>query len=445
MAIPSNKPRDIKDLKARLGRTVTPGTVGGSMPPGAPPGGSVPPPNMPGSMPPGIRPPLGNPLGQQSVPAPPFAQPGAQARPQPSLRPGAPGAPLPRPGAGIPAPMTSARPAGASPFEVAAPAVMAEKKVRLVIDDSAVKDSEIGRKGGSRNIALIVIGVAVGLAAGLGFGGTNAERKQYAMAVRDGKDIYARVQTVSKELDKAKETLGKVVAASSGGPGRKAHVDYAAVQELVAMKRPFSAAEFSRRRYLAFPTNVVDDLFEYYNNINLLWDQFTVLGNKTAGENARKKLDESAQLTDQLMSTEYGIVVAKSGDVFGGGLVVVRPKPADAAEDAKAAKPKAKGKGKDDKEDKSQLMMVSSREGGREVERKLFTAQPEFTDKPENYVIMVDKAHSMPILGAGAKIFGEFSGQVTQTAGIMGKTSEIQGRLVKALGEIATLPETKFF
>jgi hypothetical protein len=338
-----------------------------------------------------------------------------------------------------------ARPAGASPFEVAAPVAMAEKKVRLVIDDSAVKDSEIGRKGGTRNVALIVIGLGLGLVGGFGVGSTGAERKQYTMAVRDGKDIYARVQAVTKELDKAKEALGKVVAASTGGPGRQAHVDYAAVQELVGMKRPFSAAEFSRRRYLAFPTNVVDDLFEYYNNVNLMWDQFTVLGNKTAGENARKKLDESAATTDALLSTEYGVVVAKSGDTFGGGLVVVRPKPADAAADEKAAKPKAKGKGKDDKEDKSQIMLVSSREGGREVERKLFTAQPEFTDKPENYVIMVDKGHSMPILGAGAKIFGDFRGQVMETAGIMSKTSEIQGRLVKALGEIATLPETKFF
>jgi hypothetical protein len=265
------------------------------------------------------------------------------------------------------------------------------------------------------------------------------------MAVRDGKDIFARIQGVSKDIDHAKEALAKVVAASTGGPGRQAHVDYTAVGELVAMKRPFSAAEFSRRRYLAFPTNVVDDLFEYYNNVNLMWDQFTVLGNKTAGENARKKLDESAAVTDQLLSTEYGIVVAKTGDVLAGGLVVVRPKPADAAADEKDKKAAAKPKGKGKEEDKSQIMLVSSREGGREVERKLFTGQPEFSDKSGDYVISVDKAHSMPILGAGAKVFGDFRGQVVETAGIMTKTQEIQGRLIKALGEIATLPETKFF
>ena len=49
------------------------------------------------------------------------------------------------------------------------------------------------------------------------------------------------------------------------------------------MEQPFSAAEFSRRRYLAFPTAVVDDLFEYYNNINLLWDKFELLGDQDRG------------------------------------------------------------------------------------------------------------------------------------------------------------------
>src|SRR5688572_17229478 len=92
MAEPSNKPRDIKNLKARLGRTITPGQVGGSMPPlgSAPPapGGSLPPPNLRGSVPPpvvgnplagpGINPLGGSPMGMprnNSVPTPAFAQP----------------------------------------------------------------------------------------------------------------------------------------------------------------------------------------------------------------------------------------------------------------------------------------------------------------------------------------------------------------------------------
>ncbi len=443
MATPSNKPRDIKDLKARLGRTVTPGQVGGSMPPVGR-GGSVPPPVAGGSVPPGMRPPIGNPLAPASVPAPPFAgptsqQPGARL-PQPVARPGA----APVPGA---APAPAARPAGVAPFDVMAPAVVAEKKVRLVIDDSAVKEDEIGRKSNMRNVVLLLIGLVFGLAAGFMVFSTGAERKQYNMAVRDGKDIYARIQAVSKQLDSAKEDLHKVVEASSGGPGKQAHVDYASVQQLVGIKKPFSAGEFSRRRYLAFPTSVVDDLFDYYNNINLMWDKFAVLSAKTAGDNARKKLDESAKTTDQLLTTDYGLVVTKSGDLFAGGLVVVRPKPPDAADDAAKSKSKSKGKGKGkaEKDDASQIMLVSSREGGREVERKLFTGQPEFADKEGDYVILVDKGHSMPILGAGAKLFGDFRGELMETQALMDKTVEIQGRLLKELGKVAALEEQKFF
>jgi hypothetical protein len=329
-----------------------------------------------------------------------------------------------------------------------APAAVAEKKVRLVIDDSAVKDAEIGRKSTTRNLVLVAVGAGLGLFFGFGVGSTGAERKQYTMAVRDGKDIYQRINDVSKSLDQAKASLRKVVEGSQGGPGRTAHIDYKAIEELVAIKQPFSAGEFSRRRYLAFPTSVVDDLFEYYNNINIIWNKFQVLNAKTAGDRAREALDKSAQSADQLLSAEYGVVVTKTGDAFAGGVVVARPKPADAAGDAKAkeAKPaKAKGKGKKEEDDKTQLMLVSSRDGGREVERKLFTGQPEFSDKAGDYVIMIDKGHSMGTLGVAANLFGAFRGELMDAQTLLDKTMEIQGRLVKELGKVATLPETKLF
>jgi hypothetical protein len=326
-----------------------------------------------------------------------------------------------------------------------APAMVAEKKVRLVIDDSAVRDSELGRKSGTGNLVLVAIGAALGLVFGLFSGSTNAERKQYTMAVRDGKDIYKRINEVSKSLDEAKAGLKSAVDASQGGPGRTAHVDYKAIEALNAIKHPMSAGEFSRRRYLAFPTAVVDDLFEYYNNINLIWAKFQVLAGKTAGDRARETLDKSAAAADQLLAAEYGVVVSKTGDAFAGGVVVVRPKPADAADDAKKAAAKPKGKGKKDEEDKSQIMLVSSRDGGREVERKLFTGQPEFTDKSGDYVVMIDKGHSMGTLGIAANVFGSFRGELMEAQGLMNKTQEIQGRLLVELGKVAALPETKFF
>ena len=337
-------------------------------------------------------------------------------------------------------------PAARGPLDIMAPTQMVEKKVRLVIDDSAVKDSEIGRKGGSLGIMLLVLGAAGGIFVGWMVGSTKGENSQFNMAVRDGKDIYAKINLVSKKLETANASVRAAMEASQGGPGRQAKADYKAIESLVALERPFGAGEFSRRRYLAFPTNVVDDLFEYYNNINLLWDKFAAIGAKTAGQHARESLDKSAAAADEVIASEYGLVVTKAGDDYAGGIVVVRRKPADEVEAADAKKDKKKGKDKDAKEDDaSVIMMVSSREGGQEVERKLFTGQEDYLDKIGDYVVSVDKAKSMKTLGGGATLFGQYRADIGEVNGLMVKTAEIQGRLIKALGEINNMPERSFF
>lgn len=325
-----------------------------------------------------------------------------------------------------------ARPAagggGPSPFAAAAaPAAAAERKVTLVIDDSAVKEDEIGRKSGMRNVVLVVIGCALGLAIGLGFASVNSENRLWNMAVADGRDIYNKVNETSKALEQADGHLKKLIASTSGGAGKVAHIDYSAVEALVAMERPFGASEFSRRRYRAFPTPVVDDLFTYYNGINQLWDKFSLLGAKTAGQNKREALDKSAKAADDLMSSQYGMVVTKSGDVMTGGMVLVRPKPQDEGE-----KPE---------EGAAPVFLVSSREGGREVERSLFTGQTDFAENYGNYVLMIDKGRSMGTLGLSANLFGDLRGEITATQGLMKNTLEAQGRLLQELGKVAALPE----
>jgi hypothetical protein len=56
-------------------------------------------------------------------------------------------------------------------------------------------------------------------------------------------------------------------------------------------------------------------------------------------------------------------------------------------------------------------------------------------------VISVDKGRSMGTLGVAANLFGQFRGEVMVTQGIMDKTLEIQGRLLKELGKVAALEE----
>lgn len=353
--------------------------------------------------------------------------------------------PGPMPGptpSGRPGPMMpGGPPAGRGPLDVMAPAAVVEKKVRLVIDDSAVKDSEIGRAGTTRNLVLIVIGLALGVAGGYAVGSVKAERNQFNMAIRDGKDIYAKINTVSKDLNTAQEQVRALMAAVAGGPGKQATADYKAIEALVALKRPFAADEFSRRRYLAFPTSVVDDLFAYYNNINLLWDKFAALGVKTAGQHARESLDKSAKAADEMIASEYGMIISKNGDAYSGGVVVVRRKP-EGEEDAAADKKGKKGK---EEEDKDVIMMVSSREGGQEVERKLFTGQSDFLEKSGDYVVVVDKGKSMKTLGSGISLFAQYRADVAELNALVTKTAEIQGRLIVELGKVNAMEETGWF
>lgn len=285
-------------------------------------------------------------------------------------------------------------------------------------------------------MALVIVGVIVGLGVGFGVGNTADKRHQYKMAVQDGKDIYSKVQEVSKTVDQAKALVKQAFDASSGGPGKKAAVDYSAIEQLVAMKRPFSANEFHRRLYRAFGDGVVDDLFDYYNHVNMAWDGFAALGTKTAG-NRREALNKSAAATDGLIANEYGMVLSKSGDAFAGGLVFLTIPPADPA--AAEKKPEGKkGKGKKGAEDEGIKVKVSSTQGGQEVERTLYAGQ-EIGESFEKYAFMIDKVRSRTILGESANLFGKYRADVMDLNARMEKAAEVQGRLLKSLGGVASL------
>ncbi|HEX4353516.1 MAG TPA: hypothetical protein VHZ95_11385, partial [Polyangiales bacterium] len=127
------------------------------------------------------------------------------------------GAPPQKPRASA-APSSGAR---VDPFAAATGVPAGDKRVTLVIDDSAVKEDEIGRKSRGRTIAMAVTFILLGLAIGFGIGNTADKRTQYRLAVRDGKDIYARINEVSKTVETARDLVKKAVDESSGGPGKK--------------------------------------------------------------------------------------------------------------------------------------------------------------------------------------------------------------------------------
>lgn len=447
-----NKPRDIKNLKERLGRAgATPGqpslrSPAPSFPPAAAPKGGVRTPSFP---PTASRPPIASPFGAAPgsgarLPSSPSIAP-HQQRPMPL-----PGA-MPPPGSGIlappflaqqaaPAPAPAPKPV--DPFARAAVAPASQKQqVTFVVDESAIAESQSAKKARFKNLILLGLGGFVGIALGFMVGSTAGDRTQYNAAVRDGKEIYKMVNEISKAVDQAQGQVKGLLAASAGGPGRKASIDYSAIEGLVALKKPVSANAFHRKRYLAFQPGTVDDLFDYYNNINVLWDKFAKLGVQTAGKQKRDALQKAASATDEILNSEYGMVMFEAGESsISGGLVFVTIPPEGAAKETK----ETKGKGKKSDDSGEQKVQVSSTHGGMSVERKVFAGQEDLLKKPGEYVIMLDKFRSKSILGAPTSMFAEFRGNVSDINGIMIKTVELQGRLLKSLGEIAALPETRF-
>lgn len=418
MSDATNKPRDIKNLKARLGKTMTPGQAAqqpGQRAPSTPPlGGSAPPFGAPvprpASMPPGAgsAPPFGAPAPRPltppvgSVPVPSFAQPKAA------------------PAAAAPA----AAPRRIDPF--GAPAgknatpVPEQRQVRLVIDDSAVDESEIGRRSLMRGVVVAAVGVALGVALGYGVGSTVGDRKLFQSAVLDGKDIYAKVNEVSKAVEGAKKSLKTALESMSGAP---ATIDYAAIESLIAMPKPFSGNDFHRKKYSAFQPATVDDLFDYYNNINIMWARFAGLAARTTPKR-REILDKSAKATGELMEAQYGLNPFVAENITFGRLVYVTIPPPAA-----------------DQEGLPETVQVSMTPGGRTVDKTRFSGQEEIATKPENYVILIEKGQSMSILGQPANAFREMRVEFLELNAIMTKTLEAQGRLIKELGQIATLSD----
>jgi hypothetical protein len=87
-------------------------------------------------------------------------------------------------------------------------------------------------------------------------------------------------------------------------------------------------------------------------------------------------------------------------------------------------------------EENADKLLVSSRVGGNQIEKTMWSGQKGITTDPSDYVILINKARSMGTLGQVANQFGEFRGEVTKMNLLMNKTMEIQGRLIKTMGEV---------
>jgi hypothetical protein len=399
MADEPKKPRKVKDLKARLGKTISPGggaaavpppSVGGvagpspaAVPPptlGRPPGGGVvPPPGVGGTPAPG------------GVVAPPFAQP--------------------------------PKPKKADPFAAAAPQAVGPQEVRLVIDERPVADAEVGRRARGRVFLVLGLGLAVGLLVGYGAGNMMSDRQLYNLAVRDGKDIYQAVRDASDVVTKAQRFIDTAAGTARGGPGKAPTVDFQAIEALQALEKPLEANAFARKRYNAFEPATVDALFEYYNNVNILWDKFERLANRSLPAQRRAALTESAAAA-QNVAVPTGCVFMKVEERFFCGLVYLRVP---------------------EESDGTLVKVRSTPTSPQEFDKTLYDGTPEMAalmaETPDNYVALVHPERSMGVLGQQASLFAQYAADLNEIKTLLDRTVEVQGRLEQDLGKIARLEE----
>lgn len=417
------KARDIKDLKARLGRAPggspsMPGPVSGipaplPMPggqnPGIPRGAEVPAPFAPAPRPsmPSQTGRMPAATGRSMQPTnDPFAPPPAGGVSFPP--PGGPGGPVGGPGA--PAPRQS-MPMPSDPFAAAPQPVQAQREVRLVIDDKAVEDAEIGRRSGGKFAIAAIVAAAAGVLVGWFVGGTQRERQLYDLVLADAKEVYGSVDSSAKTVEEAKNLLDKAVKSAAPAAGKDITLDFKAIEDLRKLTKPFPADVFSRKHYRALEPGTVDMLFQYYNNTNLLWAKIQVLSAKALTPTAKESLTKSAKSAGELATTDYGCIPFKAEKEFGCGIVAISK-----TEDGK--------------------LQAVTRAGS--YEKTPFSGQ-DLTSNTSNYVIMIDKQRSGEILSGATNQFQSFARDLMEAKTLADQTDEMQGQLIKLLGNVVKL------
>ena len=394
MADKPKKPKKIKDLKARLGRTIAPNTGKGGVvaPPGAAPskpeaGGVVPPPG-------GVVAPPSGPGAPGGIVAPPFGKKAEEAK-------------------------AAAAAAAADPFSSPAsgPVQAGPQEVRLVLDDSAVADSEVGREKKGKVAIILGLGVVLGLLLGYFLGGLNDRRSLHNTAVRDGKDLYDAVQEASGRLETVQAKVRDAVTAARGSAGTPPSVDYEAIEAMNAIEKPFNAGTFARKHYSLFQPQTVDALFDYYNKVNVIWEHIGRVNGMTSGEERREQLNsaavaagDAAQMIGCIPSINENRYVCALG-------FLEIPEGSE-----------------------GQVMVRATKTGRQSVEKQLYAGQ-DLSDEPDQYVLLVNNQQSMGVLGQQASLFADYVQRLGQLNTEIQAAVEVQGRLETELGQIASNEE----
>jgi hypothetical protein len=394
-----NKPRKVKDLKARLGRTIAPSTVQAGSGDIAPPpnlGGVVPPPSTVGGMP---GPMLGT--AKPKVEAPPMVQAQQAAAAEEEER---------------------RKKKKADPF-AAGEAAAGPQQVRIVIDGEPVADSEVGRKQAGKIAAFGVVFAIVGAIIGITVAGAREDNAVREAAIRDARSILEKAQEASAAVVQAQQLVDRAINASNPQRTGGAQVDFQAIQDLRAIARPeYNVATFASTQFNQFSA-AAQPIIQYHMLLEQLFTTIERVATFTLNARNRAALTEAAAAltgvaTDSLARPTTGCVPSITGGQLVCNLHFI---------DWPATPPT------------TPMTTVPARPTRRDrpTDKTIYTNQP-LTTTPEQYIIITNPVTSRDVLGAQGSEFEDFRRDLLELRTLVNQTIEVQGQLEQALGQIVS-------
>lgn len=311
------------------------------------------------------------------------------------------------------------------PFGVTAAKAAPQQEVRIVVDEQAVATAHEGKSRRARKLMMMTAGGAalLGLFLGVLAATVMSKRREYNVAVRDGKAVYQAVRAAADQVTEAKRLLDRAAGAAKARPGEGPSVDYEAIEQLRALPTPFTAADFAGLHYTKFSRETVDALFLYARQVGELWDEFDGLAGRTLPEHRRKELDEAAQDETAITTSPTGCVPTLGEGGFRCGLVYV-----DMPEDNPG----------------SAKVKVRVTRASKPFEKELYAGQ-DLRQNASNYVILTNPEQSAGVLGQRSNEFMSYRQDLSNLSRLMDATLETQGSLEKGLGTIAGYQEIASF
>jgi hypothetical protein len=421
MAENPTKPK--RDLRARLGRTITSKSAEGddaaaaestdvaaaSAPATETPEPAVKAPAVRPALGPVSAPPPAFGLGG-GVTAPPFAKPEVAAPPfaVPSIsQPSQPSAP-------------EKVAASADPFGSPSGAAVQQNVVRLEFDDKLVTDQEVGKGQKVRGIVISLVVLAVGIGVGWGAGSLLSERRLFQRNVDDARSIRESVDEASRSVTSAQTHINAIVTAARGDQanGTAPRVDYSAVEAIRALEKPIDANAFIGKNYNALPPATVNDLMVYTMNVERLWNDFRALATETLPEQRRAELDRTATEMGEAATTQYGAVLQRTEDgQLAGAIAFLQPQPAQEGQPPRVA--------------------ARLTRGGAPRDLQLYTGAEPIT-ATATHVLLIDGQQSRGALAEQLGAFGRFVQRLMEIKTLLDQTVEVQGRLLQSLNQVLT-------